>query len=114
MSLNIKFIVNDNFEISVPGKKDMMFAELFYIFAQKVGLKEDNKASYEFNFQPIKADSMKRLKDLGIEDNSIIKVKTEKPLDRPAGDMGSFYIPQNNFPLSETVTPQNPNTHLFH
>ena len=112
MSLNIKFIVNDNFEISVPGEKDWMFAELIYIFAQKVGLKEEHKASFEFNFQPIKADSMKRLKDLGIEDNSIIKVETEKPLDRPAGDMGSFYIPQNNFPNMGMNMNMNPNMYF--
>ena len=113
MSLNIKFIVNDNFEINVPSKENMMLAELIYNFSQKVGLKEEHKASFEFNFQPLKADSMMKLKDKGIEDNSIIKVKTEKPLDKPTGDMGSFYNPQNNFPNMGMNMNMNPNMNNF-
>jgi len=112
MSFNVKFIVNDNFEISVPGKENMMLAELIHFFSQKVGLKEEHKASFEFNFQPIKADSSKKLKNIGIEDNSIIKVKTEKPLDKPADDMGSFYIPQNNFPNMGMNMNMNPNMYF--
>ena len=64
MSFNIKFKVNDNFEVNVSGLDSMMFAELVYNFGQMVLLKEDNKATFTFNSQPIKADSMRKLVDI--------------------------------------------------
>jgi hypothetical protein len=98
MSFIVKFKVNEKFEVRVPGEENMMFAELNYNFSEIVGLKEEHKASFEFNSQPIKPDSLRKLKEIGIKDNSIIKVKTEKPLDyKPEQDTGSFHIPQNNF-----------------
>ena len=59
----------------------MLFAELVYNFAQKVGLKEEHKPAFTFNSKKIKTDSMRELKDLGIVENSVINVKTVKPLD---------------------------------
>ena len=99
MSFNVKFKINESQEVSMTVLEDMMLAELVYNFSQKVGLKEEHKASFNFNSQTIKADSMRKLKDIGIKDNSVIQVKTEKPLDyRPDKDMGSSHIPENNSP----------------
>jgi hypothetical protein len=99
MSFNVKFKINESQEVSMTVLEDMLLAELVYNFSQKVGLKEEHKASFNFNSQTIKADSMRELKDIGIKDNSVIQVKTEKPLDyRPDKDMGSSHIPENNSP----------------
>jgi len=96
MSVDIKFKVNDNIEVNVSGLDSMMFAELVYNFGQMVGLKDDNKATFTFNSQPIKADSMRKLSDIGITSNSVINVKTEKPLDYKPQNTGNFGAPQNN------------------
>ena len=81
MSFNVQFIINGNLEVNEPALDKMMFAELVYNFAQKVGLKEEHKAAFTFNSKKIKTDSMRKLKDLGIVENSVINVKTVKPLD---------------------------------
>ena len=113
MSFIVKFKVNEKFEVRVPGEENMMFAELNYNFSEIVGLKEEHKASFEFNSQPIKPDSLRKLKEIGIKDNSIIKVKTEKPLDyKPEQDMGSFHIPQNNFQDMGMNMNMNPNMYF--
>ena len=113
MSFIVKFKVNEKFEVGVPGKENMMFAELNYNFSEIVGLKEEHKASFEFNSQPIKPDSLRKLKEIGIKDNSIIKVKTEKPLDyKPKQDTGSFHIPQNNFQDMGMNMNMNPNMYF--
>ena len=113
MSFIVKFKVNEKFEVGVPGKKNKMFAELSYIFSGIVGLKEEHKASFEFNSLPIKPNSMRKLKEIGIKDNSIIKVKTEKPLDyKPKQDTGSFHIPQNNFQDMGMNMNMNPNMYF--
>jgi hypothetical protein len=113
MSFIVKFKVNEKFEVRVPGEENMMFAELNYNFSEIVGLKEEHKASFEFNSQPIKPDSLRKLKEIGIKDNSIIKVKTEKPLDyKPEQDTGSFHIPQNNFQDMGMNMNMNPNMYF--
>lgn len=96
MSLNVKFKINKNLEVNVFASENMMFCELIYNFIQKVGLKEEHKASFSFDSNPIKGSSSKTLKEIGIKDNSVIEVKTEKPLDYK-GDMGGFQFPQNDF-----------------
>ena len=75
MSVDIKFKVNDNFEVNVSGLDSMMFGELVYNFGQMVGLKEDNKATFTFNSVIIKADSQRKLTDIGITSNSVINLK---------------------------------------
>ena len=113
MSFIVKFKVNEKFEVGVPGNENMMFVELNYNFSEIVGLKEEHKASFEFNSQPIKPDSLRKLKEIGIKDNSIIKVKTEKPLDyKPEQDTGSFHIPQNNFQDMGMNMNMNPNMYF--
>jgi hypothetical protein len=113
MSFIVKFKVNEKFEVRVPGEENMMFAELNYNFSEIVGLKEEHKASFEFNSLPIKPNSMRKLKEIGIKDNSIIKVKTEKPLDyKPEQDTGSFHIPQNNFQDMGMNMNMNPNIYF--
>lgn len=64
---NVKFRVNENFEVSIKALENMMFAELSYNLSQMIGLKEEHKASYTFNAKNIKADSMRNLKEIGIE-----------------------------------------------
>ena len=94
MSFNVKFQINGNLVVDMSAKENMMFAELAYYFSQKVGLKDDNKASFTFNSIFIKVDSMKTLNELGIVENSVIYVKTEKPLDyKPE----NYKIQENNF-----------------
>ena len=93
---DVRFKVNENFEVRIPAIDNMMFAELTYIFGQKVGLKEEHQASFTFNFDPIKPDSMKMLKDLGIKENSIINVKTEKPLNYKPENFISMGMNMNN------------------
>jgi hypothetical protein len=113
MSFIVKFKVNEKFEVGVPGEENMIFAELSYNFIKIVGLKEEHKASFEFNSCQIKPDSTKKLKEIGIKDNSIIKVKTEKPLDyKPEQDTGSFHIPQNNFQDMGMNMNMNPNMYF--
>ena len=113
MSFIVKFKVNEKFEVGVPGNENMMFVELNYNFSEIVGLKEEHKASFEFNSLPIKPNSMRKLKEIGIKDNSIIKVKTEKPLDyKPKQDTGSFHIPQNNFQDMGMNMNMNPNMYF--
>ena len=74
----------------------MIFSELVYNFKKKVGLKEDNKASFTFNSEQIKADSIRTLKDIGIGKNSVINVKTEKPLDYKPENTEQSKMLQNN------------------
>ena len=113
MSFIVKFKVNEKFEVGVPGNENMMFVELNYNFSEIVGLKEEHKASFEFNSLPIKPNSMRKLKEIGIKDNSIIKVKTEKPLDyKPKQNTGSFHIPQNNFQDMGMNMNMNPNMYF--
>jgi hypothetical protein len=56
---------------------------------------------------------MRKLKEIGIKDNSIIKVKTEKPLDyKPEQDTGSFHILPNNFQDMGMNMNMNPNMYF--
>ena len=96
MPINIKFKINENIEVSVSGLENMMFAELVYNFGEMVGLKKEHKASFTFNSQTIKEDSMRKLSDLGIVSNSVINVKTEKPLDYKPQNSRNSETPQNN------------------
>jgi len=96
MSFNVKFKINDNSEISVSALDSMMFAELIYNFGQMVGLKEEHKASFTFNSQPLKADSQKKLSDIGIISDSVINVKTEIPLDYKPQNTGNSQASPNN------------------
>ena len=96
MALNVKFKINQNLEVNMSALDSMMFCELIYNFIQMVGLKEEHKASFFFDSNQIKGDSMKKLSDIGIKDNSVIEVKTEKPLDYKV-DMGGSQFPQNDF-----------------
>ena len=105
MSFNIKFKINENIEVIVSGLDSMMFAELVYNFGQMVGLKEEHKASYTFNSEAIKANSMRKLSDIGIVSNSVINVKTEKPLDYKPQNTGNSETSQNN--STNSGTPQN-------
>ena len=93
---DVRFKVNGNFEVKISALGDMMIAELIYNFGQMVGLKEKDKASFTFNFDPIKQDSQKKLKDLGIKENSIINVKTEKPLNYKPENFISMGMNMNN------------------
>ena len=96
MSYSVRFKVNENFEVIMAVLDTMMIAELIYNFGQKVGLKEEHKPSFTFNFDPIKPDSQKKLKDLGIKENSIINVKTEKPLNYKPENFISMGMNMNN------------------
>ena len=97
MSFNVKFKVNENLEVVESALENMMVIELIWNFKKKFGLKEDNKASFSFNSEIIKADSTKRLKDLGIGKNSVINVKTEKPLDYKPENTENSKILHNNY-----------------
>ena len=101
-----KFKINDNIEVDVSGVESMMFAELVYNFSQMVGLKEDNKTTFTFNSKPIKADSNRTLSEIGITSNSVINVKTERPLDYNPQNTGNSGTPntQNNSTSTETST----------
>ena len=107
-SFKVKFKINNNAEVSMKASKEMMIAELVLKFTVKVGLKEEHKASFFFNSNQIKVDSCKLIKDIGIKDNSVIQVKTEKPFDyKPVKTFDeetektekkeSSDFPQNNF-----------------
>ena len=97
MSFNVKFIINGNLEVNESASDNLMFAELIYKFSQKVGLKEEHKAAFIFNSDKIKAESTRKLKDIGIEKNSVINVITEKPLYYKPENIESSKIPQNNY-----------------
>ena len=97
MSFNVKFLITGNVVVNMPATDDMMFAELSYNFGQKVGLKEDNKVSFIFNSIQIKADSMRKLKEIGIVENSVIYVNSSKPLFYQPENTENSKIPQNNF-----------------
>ena len=94
---NVFFKINGNIEVNESAYESMMFSVLVYNFSQKVGLKEENKASFTFNSKKIKADSIRKLKDIGIEENSVINVKTERPLDYKPKNIENSKILQNNY-----------------
>ena len=96
MSINVKFKINGNLEVNESALEQMMFAELVYNFSQKVGLKEEHKPSFTFNSEIIKMESLRILKDLGIKQNSVINVKTVKPLDYKPENTENSKILQNN------------------
>jgi len=97
MSINVKFKINGNLEVNESALEQMMFAELVYNFSQKVGLKEEHKPSFTFNSEIIKMESLRILKDLGIKQNSVINVKTVKPLDyKPENTENSKNLQNNN------------------
>ena len=97
MSFNVKFIINGNLEVNESASDNLMFAELIYKFSQKVGLKEEHKAAFIFNSDKIKADSIRTLKDIGIEENSVINVKTKRPLDYKPKNIENSKNLQNNY-----------------
>lgn len=74
--------------------EDMLFKELASKFCEYYGLKEDNKPTFFFNSVEIKADSTKKLKELGIFNMASIHVKTEKPFNKivNTGNMGNFQM----------------------
>jgi hypothetical protein len=96
MSFNVKFKINDNLEVTECGLDNMMFAEFIYNLSQKVGLKEEHKPTFTFNSEILKKDSMRKLSEIGITSNSVINVKTEKPLDYKPQNTGNSEAPQNN------------------
>ena len=96
MSFNVKFKINDNLEVTECGLDNMMFAEFIYNLSQKVGLKEEHKPTFTFNSEILKMDSMRKLSEIGITSNSVINVKTEKPLDYKPQNTGNSEAPQNN------------------
>ena len=96
MSFNVKFKINDNLEVTECGLDNMMFAEFIYNLSQKVGLKEEHKPTFTFNSEILKMDSMRKLSEIGITSNSVINVKTEKPLDYKPKNTGNSEAPQNN------------------
>jgi len=109
----VSFIANDIPAGSMWVKDDMIFAELSTKFCQNFGLKEDNKPTFTFNSAPIKFESTKTLKELGITQMAVIYVKTEKPFNIPQinpnannnaqnmmnnfGNMGNFQMNNNQF-----------------
>ena len=96
MSFNVKFKINDNLEVTECGLDNMMFAEFIYNLSQKVGLKEEHKPTFTFNSEILKMDSIRKLSEIGITSNSVINVKTEKPLDYKPQNTGNSEAPQNN------------------
>ena len=96
MSFNVKFKINDNLEVTECGLDNMMFAEFIYNLSQKVGLKEEHKPTFTFNSEILKMDSMRKLSEIGITSNSVINVKTEKPLDYKPQNTRNSEAPQNN------------------
>ena len=95
MSFNVKFKINENLEVTECGLENMMLAEFLYNFSQKVGLKEEHKATFTFNSENLKIDSTRKLSELGIISNSVINVKTEKPLDYKPQNTGNSETSQN-------------------
>ena len=97
MLYSVSFISNGNFLSNMCVSEDMLFKELASKFCEYYGLKEDNKPTFFFNSVEIKADSTKKLKELGIFNMASIHVKTEKPFNIIVniGNMGNFQM--NNF-----------------
>ena len=95
MSFNVKFKINENLEVTECGLENMMLAEFLYNFSQKVGLKEEHKPTFTFNSEILKIDSTRKLSELGIISNSVINVKTEKPLDYKPQNTGNSETSQN-------------------
>ena len=97
MSFIIQIILNENFPFTMCVNEDMSFKELANYFYQNTGLKQDNKATFFFNSNSISPESINRLKDFGIQANSVIQVKTEKPLNlsNNAGNMSNFQMGMN-------------------
>ena len=91
--VKIKANGNDVGDMSVYG--DMLFSELAFYFCRNFGLQPNNKPTFSFNSKEIKAESPKKLSELGITANSVIEVKTENPIGMPnnAGNVGAFQNP---------------------
>ena len=102
----VTFNANGNFAGNMGAKDDMIFAELATKFCEYYSLKEDNKPTFSFNSAEIKLESTKTLKELGIIPNSVIQVKTPKPLTMPAnpgnypGNMQNFQMNNNQFMMN--------------
>ena len=109
MLYSVSFTLNGNPASSMWVNEDMLFAELTFKFCEYFGLKEDNKTTFVFNSGEIKSDSIKKLKELGIVQMSVINVTTEKPVNMPVNNafppnyagnfqMNNNQFMQNNFP----------------
>ena len=97
MSFCVQLIVNGNMPFTMCVNGDMLFKELANYFYQNTGLKQDNKATFFFNSNEINSESINKLNDFGIQANSVIQVKTEKPLNisNNAGNMSNFQMGMN-------------------
>jgi hypothetical protein len=112
----VSFQLNGNPAGTMTVKEDMIFAELASNFCTYYGLKEDNKPTFSFNSNPIKSESAKTLKELGINQMAVIEVKTEKPFNIPPinfntgnnaanmannpGNMNNNFGYMGNFPMN--------------
>ena len=124
MSFNIYFSANGIILGSLPGNEEMIVCELLCKFYQVCGLEEKDKVTFTFQSKELKLTSCKNLKEAGINDGSIIEVKSEKtlkkfenpgnegnsqvPQNNLSGNGGNSQVPQNNFPGNgNSQVPQN-------
>ena len=91
--VKIKANGNDVGNMSVCG--DMLFSELAFYFCRNFNVQPNNKPTFFFNSKEIKAESPKKLSELGITAESVIEVKTENPIAMPnnIGNVGAFQNP---------------------
>jgi len=95
---SVAFNINGNFFNNMIVTENMIFDELVKNFYRYVSLEKENEARFFFNSNEIKSDSKKNLKELGIQNMSVIEVKTKTPIKNQ--NMGMNYQPMGNMGMN--------------
>ncbi len=109
---NISFKLNGNFFGFMSVNENMMFYEVVENFLKCAQLKTENEPVFKFNLTEIKLDSSRKLKDIGINNMSIIEVTAKNIPDNNTQNnqnfptMGGF---QQGIPMYSNMGGMNPN-----
>jgi hypothetical protein len=79
----ILFSLNGVYAGNMNVKEEMLFAEVALNFFKYYHMKNENEATFFYNKSQIKSDSIRNLKDLGIQNMSTIEVITKTPINNP-------------------------------
>ena len=79
---SIVFSLNGLYAGSMYVTENMLFSEVASLFFQYFPMVHENETTFFYDLNPIKSDSTKKLKELGIKNMSKIEVKTNTPMSK--------------------------------